>query len=100
MIPPFSTDFPFSSDDECGFFFNFFSQGRLDIDAEIGKIRAKLHKAQDGVARQQRIVNEPAYQQKAGAELQAAEQRKLRDFEAEVRTYEESVRQFERLRLE
>ncbi len=75
-------------------------QGRIDIDNEINKLNTKHKKASDGRTRQQKILNDPAYQQKVSQELQEVEQKKLRDYEAEMKTYEESIQQFERLKLE
>ena len=72
----------------------------MDIDAEISKARAKVQKASEGAARQQKIVGDAAYQRKVTAELQAVERKKLADFEAEKRNYEESIEHFERLKLE
>ncbi|KAI9808401.1 MAG: hypothetical protein M1826_004177 [Phylliscum demangeonii] len=75
-------------------------KGRVDIDVEIAKAQSKLRKASEGATRQRKIVNDPGYQQKVEPQLQEVEQKKLRDLEAEARNYEESMRQFERLKLE
>lgn len=77
-----------------------YHQDRVDIDVEISKAQAKVKKAKEGVARQQKILNDPSYQQKVSRELQEVEKKKLADFEAEARNFEESVQQFERLKLE
>ena len=75
-------------------------QGRVDIDTEISKAKSKLKKASEGMTRQQKILNDPAYQKKVSEELQEVERKKLKDFEAEARSYEESIQHFERLKLE
>ncbi|KAI9757995.1 MAG: Valine--tRNA ligase, mitochondrial [Chaenotheca gracillima] len=75
-------------------------KGRVDIDAEITKAKSKLQKASEIATRQQKILNDPAYQQKASQELQEQERKKLADSEAEMRNYEESIHQFETLKLE
>ncbi|KZF26102.1 valyl-tRNA synthetase-like protein [Xylona heveae TC161] len=75
-------------------------KGRVDIDAEIKKTQTKLKKAADGVSRQRKILDDPAYQKKVSAELQEVERKKLADFEAEQRGYEETIEQFEALKLE
>ncbi|KAI9698483.1 MAG: Valine--tRNA ligase, mitochondrial [Candelina mexicana] len=75
-------------------------KGRVDIDAEISKAMGKLKKASDGAARQRKILDDPSYREKVKEELQETERKKLRDFEAEGRSYEESIQQFETLKLE
>ncbi|KAH0562274.1 hypothetical protein GP486_003034 [Trichoglossum hirsutum] len=75
-------------------------KGRVDIDAEITKAQTKLRKATDGAQRQRKILDDPAYQQRVSKELQEVEQKKLADFEAEIQNYAESIRNFEKLKLE
>ena len=75
-------------------------QGRVDIDAEIQKAKAKVQRASDAASKQQKILNDPAYQQKVSEALQEVERKRLADFEAEMRNFEESIQQFERLKLD
>ncbi|KAI9680110.1 MAG: hypothetical protein M1817_005127 [Caeruleum heppii] len=75
-------------------------KGRVDIDAEISKAQGKLQKASDGASRQQKILNDPGYQQKVAQDLQEAEKKKLADLEVEMRNLEDSMQQFERLKME
>ncbi|KAH0536755.1 hypothetical protein FGG08_006393 [Glutinoglossum americanum] len=75
-------------------------KGRVDIDAEIAKAQTKLLKATDGAQRQKKILSDPAYQQKVSKELQEVERKKLADFEAEAHNYVESIKRFEKLKLE
>ena len=72
----------------------------MDFEAEIAKAQAKLVKASEGVRKQRAIVEDEGYRRKVEAGVQEGERRKLRDLEAECRGLEESVGQFERLRLE
>ncbi|KAI9812446.1 MAG: hypothetical protein M1827_004677 [Pycnora praestabilis] len=73
-------------------------KGRVDIQAEINKAQAKMWKASEGVKRQEKILEDPDYRKKVGEELQEVERRKLRDLEAEMRGYEETVMHFEQLK--
>ncbi|KAI9806976.1 MAG: Valine--tRNA ligase, mitochondrial [Piccolia ochrophora] len=75
-------------------------KGRVDIDAEISKAKTKLQKASELITRQQKLLNDAGYQQKASAKLQESEKRRLADTEAEVRSYEDSIQHFERLKIE
>ena len=59
-----------------------------------------MSKASESAARQQKILSDPGYQKKVAAELQEVEKKKLADFEAEIRNYEDSISHFERLKLE
>lgn len=64
------------------------------------KAQWKHRKALDGVARQQKILNDPAYQKKVSKELQEVEKKKLMDFETEVRNLEEIIQQLELIKSE
>ena len=75
-------------------------KGRVDIDAEIVKAKAKMDRAGDLVARQKKILDDEGYRAKVSEELQEVERRKLRDAEAELREMEASVQQFEALKLD
>lgn len=74
--------------------------GRVDIDAEIAKAGKKLERTQMGVQKQRKILEDPTYQAKVGEALQAVERKKLADLEAEQRGFEETISQFEGLKLE
>ena len=75
-------------------------KGRVDIDGEISKATKKLEKTSQGIERQKKILGDEGYKEKVTQELQDVEKRKLEDLEAEKRGLEESVRQFEGLKLE
>lgn len=64
------------------------------------KAKANLDKARDVVRRQQGIINAPGWRDKVKAEVQEAEEKKLRDAESEASRCEEQIREFEKLRLE
>lgn len=75
-------------------------KGRVDIDGEIQKAAKKLEKTRTGIERQRKILDDPAYQQKVSKELQEIERKKLGDLETEQRGFEETIKQFETLKLE
>ena len=72
----------------------------MDFDAEISKAQAKLKKATDAAAKVSKLLNDKAFKSKTSAELQKSEQEKLADLEADIKTYEQSVSDFQRLKLE
>ncbi|KAL9120281.1 MAG: hypothetical protein Q9187_003160 [Circinaria calcarea] len=75
-------------------------KGRVDIEAEISKAQKKLERASENVRKQRGILDDEGFRSKVADELQEVERRKLRDAEAECREFEESIQQFERLKLE
>jgi len=74
--------------------------GRVDLDAEIEKVKNKLQKASLNVDKQKKLLATEGFADKASYQILEAEKDKLRDSEAEVRNFERSVEQFERLKLE
>ena len=74
--------------------------GRVDIDKEIERARAKMLRAAETVKKQKGILADEGFKAKVSAELQEAERKKLEDAEAEVRDMEASMQQFEGLKLE
>ncbi len=75
-------------------------KGRVDIDGEIIKISKKLEKTKLSIDRQNKILSDEGYKEKVGKELQDVEIRKLADLETERKAFEETVKQFEALKLE
>jgi len=75
-------------------------KGRVDLDGEIAKANKKLEKTLAGIEKQKKILDDPKYQEKASLELQEVEKKKLGDLEVEQRGFEETIRQFETLKLE
>lgn len=94
--PPGCVVFPVSS--EAAVFLHV--KGRVDIDGEIQKASKKLDRTRMGIERQRKILDDPAYKEKAGQELQEVEKKKLADLETEQRALDETIKQFETLKLE
>ena len=74
-------------------------KGRIDIDAEIDKAKAKLAKTSEAVEKQQKMVEGENFG-KRPVEAQESERARLRDRRAEIEVLEASVGLFERLKLE
>ena len=75
-------------------------KGRVDIDTEIERARAKMVKAAEVVKKQKGLLGDEGFQAKVNAQTQEAERKKFSDAEAEVREMEASMQQFEALKLE
>ena len=75
-------------------------KGRVDIDDEIQKASKKLDKTRILIERQRKILEGPAYVEKVSQELQEVEKKKLADLETERNGFEETIKQFETLKLE
>jgi valyl-tRNA synthetase len=75
-------------------------KGRVDIDGEIAKANKKLEKTTQGLTKQKKILDDPNYKSKVSEQLQEIERKKLLDLETEQRGYEETIKQFENLKLE
>jgi valyl-tRNA synthetase len=75
-------------------------KGRVDIDAEITKAAKKLEASKKGIEKQRKILNDEGYKEKVSEELQEVERNKLRDLESEMKGFEETIGQFESLKLE
>jgi valyl-tRNA synthetase len=75
-------------------------KGRVDIDGEIQKASKKLDKTNLGIEKQKKILDDPSYKEKASTELQDVEKRKLADLETERKGFEETIKQFETLKME
>lgn len=73
---------------------------RVDIDNEISKASKKLDKTRAAINKQQKILADPAYQEKAAASLLEADRKKLGDLESEAKGFEGTIKQFEDLKLE
>lgn len=75
-------------------------KGRVDIDAEIAKASKKLENTKKGLEKQKKILSDEGYKVKVSEELQKVEQNKLKDLESEAKAFEETIGQFENLKLE
>ena len=74
-------------------------KGRLDIDGEISKAKAKLAKGSEVVKKQRKIIDGEGWS-KMKSEVQEMEKKRLEDAESDLRVVEGSIGQFERLKLE
>ncbi|KAI1847381.1 hypothetical protein JX265_005560 [Neoarthrinium moseri] len=75
-------------------------KGRVDIDGEIDKATKKLQKTRAAIQKAEKLLNDPAYQQKADAALQENDRKRLGDLESEAKGFEGTIKQFEGLKLE
>jgi valyl-tRNA synthetase len=75
-------------------------KGRVDIDAEIAKAQKKLEKANASVKKQEKTLSDPGYKEKVSAQVQESDLAKLADAKQEAKSYEETIRQFEQLKIE
>lgn len=74
-------------------------KGRINIDGAIEKAKERLRKASDGLDNQKKILEGTGFA-RMPAEKQEGEEKRMKDRKAEFDVLEESLRQFERLRLE
>lgn len=70
------------------------------MDAEIAKAQKKLDKAKSNVQKQEKILLDPAYKDKVSEEVRDADQKKLAEARQEMQSFEETIKQFEQLKLE
>ena len=75
-------------------------KGRVDIDGEISKANKKLEKTKAGIEKQKKILKGPGFQEKASKELKEVEEGRLRDLETERGAFEQTIKQFETLKME
>lgn len=75
-------------------------KGRVDLDAEIAKAQKKLDKAQANIQKQEKILKDPSYVEKVSAAVQEGDQKRLADAKQELQSFEETIKQFEQLKLE
>ncbi|KAF7542274.1 hypothetical protein G7Z17_g11717 [Cylindrodendrum hubeiense] len=75
-------------------------KGRVDLDAEIAKAQKKLDKAKSNIQKQEKILKDPGYVEKVSAAVQETDQKRLADAKQELQSFEETIKQFEQLKLE
>ena len=75
-------------------------KGRVDMDAEIAKAQKRLDKAKQSIQRQEKLLGDAAYLEKASEAVREADQKKLADAKLEVTSFEATIQQFEQLKLE
>lgn len=74
--------------------------GRVDFDSEIAKASKKLEKTMVGLEKQKKILDDPAKTEKMSEAVLEAERNKLADSNAEKKGFEETIKQFNELKLE
>lgn len=75
-------------------------KGRVDMDAEIVKAQKKLDKAKQSIQRQQKLLADTVYLEKASEAVREADEKKLADAKQELTSFEATIKQFEQLKLE
>ena len=73
-------------------------KGRVDVDSEIAKAQAKLSKAEEACARQEKLINTEDYKKKVKKSVQEADANKVADLKAEAETLRQVIAKFEGLR--
>jgi valyl-tRNA synthetase len=74
-------------------------KGRIEIEKEITKARERLVKANETIARQQKIMD-AEWEQKVSDVVKDLEKGKLKDAETEAKNWQASIEQFQNLKLE
>lgn len=69
------------------------------MDQEIKKAQQKLQKASAASQKQKKLMDSEDFKAKVSEAVMDSEQEKLADLEAEIRNYEATVEQFERMKL-
>lgn len=75
-------------------------KGRVDLDAEIVRAQKKLEKAQSTFQKQEKILSDASYLEKVSADVRETDEKKLADAKQEIQSFEETIKQFEQLKLE
>lgn len=73
-------------------------KGRVDVDSEIAKAQAKLVKAEETRARQEKLISSGDYKKKVKQSVQEADAEKIADLKAEAETLRQVIAKFEGLR--
>lgn len=75
-------------------------QGHVDLDSEITKATSKLEKANAGLQKSQKLLNDEGFAGRVNEAVIEAEKTRLADFEAEVRNTQDMIKQFEELKAQ
>lgn len=75
-------------------------KGRVDIDAEIVKAQKKLEKTNGNIQKQEKLIADPGYKEKVSAAVQEGDLQRLADAKHDKHSLEETIKQFEQLKLE
>lgn len=70
------------------------------MDAEIAKAQKRLDKATQSIQRQEKLLADSIYLQKASEAVREADEKKLADAKQELASFEATIKQFEQLKLE
>lgn len=70
------------------------------MDAEIAKAQKKLDKANANIKKQEKIFTDPSYKEKVSAAVQEADKAKLAEVKQEANVFEQTIQQFQQLKLE
>jgi valyl-tRNA synthetase len=74
-------------------------KGLVDLDEEIKKAQTKLKKASEIASKQRKALNDPDFVTKVSPAVQELEKAKLEEVLAQERNYEQSIAQFQQLKL-
>lgn len=75
-------------------------KGRVDMDAEISKAQKRRDKATQSIQRQEKLLADAVYLEKASDAVREADEKKLADAKQELASFKETIQQFEQLKLE
>lgn len=70
------------------------------MDAEISKAQKKLEKTNAGIQKQEKLFADAAYKEKVSAAVQEGDLKRLADAKQEKLSLEETIKQFEQLKVE
>jgi valyl-tRNA synthetase len=75
-------------------------KGRVNMDSEIAKAQKKLDKVKANIQKQEKILLDPSYKEKVSEAVQVSDQAKLAESRQEAKSFEETIKQFEQIKLE
>lgn len=75
-------------------------KGRVDLDGEISKAQKKIDKAKQAIQKQEKLLADPKYLSKASDAVRETDEKKLADGKSQLKSFEETIKQFEQLKLE
>lgn len=75
-------------------------RGHIQPEDEIAKAQKKLKAASESAAKQRKVMSEPEWIEKVSPAVQEVEKARLEEYLAQKRNYEQSIQQFEKLKLD
>lgn len=75
-------------------------KGRVDLDGEISKAQKKIDKVKQAIQKQEKLLADPKYLSNASESARETDEKKLADGKSQLKSFEETVKQFEQLKLE